>query len=257
MNRSSRAIRMDSHPWPMRLIAWLTIATQIGLPFNVLLAGGTTTVFAAGATCVMNFCHRILMERRHKPFVSRRATSDPTSGDKFRIELDKQVLDNRCFTGELMLRPARKFKARFGENIRIGKFAGFDLFIRSGFNNTTELVLRGKNSYCTRVTGIALGTIRPLESMVQGIEERTGRLEAEIKDSQKRATELEAKVGAPFEKEERYHHLARRQSEIEDQLDLAKNQAPNQLEAAENTEAMPSPSNLKPLTSNPSNPNEE
>jgi hypothetical protein len=67
--------------------------------------------------------------------------------------------------------------------------------------------------------------------VVQGFEERAARLEADIRDSQKRATELEAKVGAPFEKEERYHHLARRQSEIEEQLDLTKNQAPNQLEA--------------------------
>jgi predicted nucleic acid-binding Zn-ribbon protein len=97
--------------------------------------------------------------------------------------------------------------------------------------------LRGKNSYSTRVTDTALGTIRSLESSVQGFEERAGRLEADIKDSQKRATELEAKVGSPFEKEERYHHLARRQSEIEEQLDLTKNQAPNQLEAVENTEA--------------------
>jgi hypothetical protein len=160
-----------------------------------------------------------------------------TSGDKFRIELDKQTLDNRGVAGELLLRRAEKIKTRFGEDIRIGRFAGFDLFIRSGFNNTAELVLRGKNSYSTRVTDTALGTIRSLESTVQGFEERATRLESDIKDSQKRATELEAKVGSPFEKEERYHHLARRQSEIEEQLDLTKNQAPNQLEAVENTEA--------------------
>jgi hypothetical protein len=160
-----------------------------------------------------------------------------TSGDKFRIELDKQTLDNRGVAGELLLRRAEKIKTRFGEDIRIGRFAGFDLFIRSGFNNTAELVLRGKNSYSTRVTDTALGTIRSLESTVQGFEERATRLELDIKDSQKRATELEAKVGSPFEKEERYHHLARRQSEIEEQLDLTKNQAPNQLEAVENTEA--------------------
>jgi N12 class adenine-specific DNA methylase/SAM-dependent methyltransferase len=153
-----------------------------------------------------------------------------TSGDKFRIELDKQVLDNRGVAGELLLRRAEKIKMRFGEDIRIGRFAGFDLFIRSGFNNTTELVLRGKNNYSTRVTDTALGTIRSLESMVQGFEERAGRLESDIKDSQKRAVELEAKVGAPFEKEERYHHLVNRQSEIEEQLDLTKNQAPSQLE---------------------------
>jgi hypothetical protein len=108
----------------------------------------------------------------------------------------------------LLLRRAEKIKTRFGEDIRIGRFAGFDLFIRSGFNNTAELVLRGKNSYSTRVTDTALGTIRSLESTVQGFEERATRLESDIKDSQKRATELEAKVGSPFEKEERYHHLA-------------------------------------------------
>jgi hypothetical protein len=161
-----------------------------------------------------------------------------SSGDLFRIKLDGQVLDNRGIAGELLLRRAEKIKARLGEDIRIGTFAGFDLFIRSSFNSSAELVLRGKNSYSTRITDTALGTIRSLESVVQGFEERAGRMDTDIRDSQKRGVELEAKVGAPFEKEERYHHLARRQSEIEDQLDLTKNQAPNQLEAAENTEAI-------------------
>jgi N12 class adenine-specific DNA methylase len=159
-----------------------------------------------------------------------------TGGDKFSIELDKQVLDNRGIAGELLLRRAEKIKHRIGEDIRIGQFAGFDLFIRSGFNNTAELVLRGKNSYSTRITDTALGTIRSLESMVQGFEERAVRLEADIRDSRKRAVELEAKVGAPFEKEDRYHHLVKRQSDIEEQLDLTKNQAPNQLEAVADNE---------------------
>ena len=110
------------------------------------------------------------------------------------------------------------------------------MFIRAGFNNTAELVLRGKNSYSTRVTDTALGTIRSLESTVQGFEERAARLESDIKDSQKRAIELEAKVGAPFEKEERYHQLVKRQSEIEEKLDLTKNQAPSQLESAADDE---------------------
>jgi hypothetical protein len=153
-----------------------------------------------------------------------------TSGDKFRIELDKQTLDNRGVAGELLLRRASKTKIRFGDDMRIGKFAGFDLFLRSSFGDNADIIVRGKNSYSTRVTDTALGTIRSLESVVQGFEERATRLESDIKDSQKRATELEAKVGAPFEKEERYHKLVTRQSEIEEQLDLTKNQAPNQLD---------------------------
>jgi hypothetical protein len=47
---------------------------------------------------------------------------------------------------------------------------------------------------------------------------------------------LEAKVGAPFEHEKRYHHLTERQSEIEEKLDLTKNQAPSQVESAADDE---------------------
>jgi hypothetical protein len=105
------------------------------------------------------------------------------------------------------------------------------LFLRPSFNNTVEVVVRGKNSYAARVTDTAQGTIRSLEATVQGFEERAAKLEADIADAQKRAKELESKVGAPFEHEERYQQLTRRQSEIEEKLDLTKNQAPSQVEA--------------------------
>src|SRR6202522_1077598 len=94
---------------------------------------------------------------------------DP-SGDKFRIELDGQESNNRGIAGELIIRRAEKLKTRFGDDIRIGRFAAFDLFLRPGFNNTTEMVLRGKNSYSARVTDTALGTIRSLEATGQGFE---------------------------------------------------------------------------------------
>lgn len=154
-----------------------------------------------------------------------------TSGDKFIIELDGQETNNRGIAGELILRRSEKLKNRFGDDVRIGRFAGFDLFLRPSFNNTVEVVVRGKNSYAARVTDTALGTIRSLEVTVQGFEERATKLEADIADAHKRTKELEYKVGAPFEKEEHYQRLCRRQSEIEEQLDLTKNQAPSQVEA--------------------------
>jgi hypothetical protein len=154
-----------------------------------------------------------------------------TSGDKFRIELDGQALDNRGVAGELLLRRAAKIKNAFGVSQRVGKFAGFELSLHATYNNEVELMLHGRNSYSARVTDTALGTIRSLESIVQGFEERGARLESDIQDSQKRAKELESKVGAAFEHEERYHELSKRQSEIEEKLDLTKNQAPSQVEA--------------------------
>ena len=58
------------------------------------------------------------------------------------------------------------------------------------------------------------------------------RLETDIADAHKRVKELGEKVGAKFEREERFQQLSRRQSEIEEKLDLTKNQAPSQVEAA-------------------------
>jgi hypothetical protein len=154
-----------------------------------------------------------------------------TSGDKFIIELDGQETNNRGVAGELILRRADKLKNQFGDDVGIGRFAGFDLFLRPSFNNTVEVVVRGKNSYAARVTETAQGTIRSLEATVQGFEERATKLEADIVDTHKRGKELESKVGAPFEHEERYQQLCRRQNEIEEKLDLTKNQAPSQVEA--------------------------
>ena len=154
-----------------------------------------------------------------------------TSGDKFTIELDGQTIDNRGIAGELIVRQAEKIKSRFGEDVRIGRFAGFSLFLRPGFNKAVEVVLSGKNTYGARVTDTALGTIRSLEATAQGFEERVVRLETDITDAHKRGKELEIKVGARFEHEERYQELCRRQSEIEDKLDLTKNQAPSQVDA--------------------------
>jgi len=159
------------------------------------------------------------------------AVRQDTSGDKFSIELDGQTLDNRGIAGELIVRRAEKIKSRFGDDVRVGRFAGFDLFLRPSFNNTVEMIVRGKNSYAARVTDTAQGTIRSLEANVQGFEERASKLEYDIADATKRAKELETKVGAHFEREERYQQLTRRQSEIEEKLDLTKNQAPSQVEA--------------------------
>ena len=159
------------------------------------------------------------------------AARQDTSGDKFTIELDGQTLDNRGIAGEVIVRRAEKVKNRFGDDVRIGRFAGFDLFLRPGFNNTVEVVVRGKNSYGARVTDTALGTIRSLEATVQGFEERAAKLETDIADAHKRGKELETKIGAPFEHEERFQRLSRRQDEIEEKLDLTKNQAPGQVDA--------------------------
>jgi len=65
---------------------------------------------------------------------------------------------------------------------------------------------------------------------VQGFEERVERLELDITDANKRVKELGEKVGAKFEREDRFQELTSRQSEIEEKLDLTKNQASSQVD---------------------------
>src|SRR4029450_1668105 len=67
-------------------------------------------------------------------------------------------------------------------------------------------------------------------------------------NAQKRSKELEGKVGAPFEKEERYQQLSRRQNEIEEKLDLTKNQAPSQAGAADENDQTIAPDAVKQQT---------
>ena len=81
------------------------------------------------------------------------------------------------------------------------------------------------------MTDTALGTIRSLEATLQSLEERGEKLEQESASLLKRAAELEARIGHPFEHEEHYQELRKRQSAIADQLDLTKNQAATQLDA--------------------------
>src|ERR1019366_1678582 len=51
-----------------------------------------------------------------------------TSGDKFRVELDKQTLDNRGIAGELLLRRGGEGEKPFGGGVRLGGFGGFCFF---------------------------------------------------------------------------------------------------------------------------------
>ncbi len=159
-----------------------------------------------------------------------------TTGDRFRIELDGQTITNRGVAGELLIRQAAKLRGQRDDEVRVGRFAGFDLSIRAGPLGDADLIVRGRNTYTAKVTDTALGTIRSLESTVHGLDESAVRLSTAISDARKRAAELEGRVGAVFDLEDRYRELSKRQGEIEDKLDLTKNQASSVADSADERE---------------------
>ena len=159
-----------------------------------------------------------------------------TSGEQFSMEIDGQTLTNRGIAGELLLRHAEKLKGRAFEDVPIGRFAGFRIALHASFDGQPEIHVHGHNCYAARVTDTALGTIRSLEATVQGLGERGEKLEQDGLSLRQRATDLADRIGAAFEYEDHFQELRKRQSAIADQLDLTKNQAATQLDAASGTQ---------------------
>jgi uncharacterized membrane protein YccC len=94
-----------------------------------------------------------------------------------------------------------------------------------------EIVIKGVGAYTAKVTDTALGTIRSVEYTIQNLDDTTANLAQNIADTRKRLADTQAQVEAPFEYAARLAFLARRQQEIENELDLTKNQAPSVLDA--------------------------
>jgi hypothetical protein len=97
-------------------------------------------------------------------------------------------------------------------------------------------VLKGKNHYIANVAETPLGTIRSVEYTAQNLEERLSSWQRDLTEAEKNSRELETKIGQPFEHESKLQSLARRQQELENALDITKNQAANSLSAEESNE---------------------
>jgi hypothetical protein len=155
-----------------------------------------------------------------------------TRGDAFQIVLEKSVVKDRAIAGELLSRITRRV-ANANNQFEIGAFGGFQLFARSSLWGKVELVLNGKNHYALNVAETPLGMIRSLEYLVQNLEERVTYNQRDLADSEKKCRELETKLGQPFEHESKLQSLAQRQQQLEDALDITKNQAANSLSTEE------------------------
>lgn len=155
-----------------------------------------------------------------------------TRGDAFKIELDRQTVKDRGVAGELLNRIARRVAGSTQSHI-VGSFAGFQILARPGVLQPTDFVLKGRYHYTVNVGETALGTIRSLEYAAQNLEERLEREERDLKETEKHGKDLEAKVGEPFEHEGKLQSLTKREKELEEALDITKNQAAATLSAEE------------------------
>jgi N12 class adenine-specific DNA methylase len=157
------------------------------------------------------------------------ASRHDTHGDQFVIILDGQEIRDRGIAGELLIRHAERMRGARAERL-VGQFAGFRVFVADNFMGGPEILLKGAATHAAKVGNTALGTIRSVEYAIQNLDETAANLEGQIVATQKRLADLAAQVAQPFEYEDRLTSLSRRQQEIEDALDLTKNQAGTQRE---------------------------
>ncbi|HEY3915964.1 MAG TPA: methyltransferase domain-containing protein [Verrucomicrobiae bacterium] len=158
------------------------------------------------------------------------ASRQDTSADKFSIHLDGQDIRDRGIAGELLLRRAEKMRGANAQR-EIGAFAGFKLLIADNYVRGPEIVFKGASVHTVNLANTALGMIRSLEYAVQNLDEAAASLAENIKATQKRMTDLREQTEQPFEYAKKLSGLVQRQQEITDALDLAKNQAPKQLDS--------------------------
>ena len=142
------------------------------------------------------------------------------------------VIEKAQVDAELLLRRAEKLKGR-ADDYCVGAFAGFDLYIRTGIFEGAEMLLRGKGVYSVKFTDTALGTARALEHVVHTLDQRLGDCERLLIEARQQGEKLTAKIGQPFEHDDRLTELARRQDEIVKQLDLSRNQASSLMDSSE------------------------
>jgi hypothetical protein len=170
-----------------------------------------------------------VMERRHEAARRDLAARQDTSGENFIAVIDGQDIRDRGIAGELLHRHAERVRGSRVER-QVGSIAGFNLLVSDNLLRGPEIVLKREGTYAARVTDTALGTIRSVEHTIQHLDETAANLAQNILDTRKRLTDTQAQAGAPFEYAERLATLARRQQQIEDELDLSKGQAPSGLD---------------------------
>jgi phage shock protein A len=169
-----------------------------------------------------------------------KAVCKDTRGDAFEIEIAKTTYKDRGIAGELINRAAQR-AAGGTEEQTIGHFAGFQFCARPTFLQRVEIVLKGKNHYVANVSDTPLGTIRSVEYTAQNMEEKLQLWHRDLAEAEKNSRELEAKIGQPFEHESKLQSLVLRQQELENALDITKNQASNTLSAEESNETENAP----------------
>lgn len=158
-----------------------------------------------------------------------------TQGERFAMTLGKNHFTNRVEAGAALVYLVNDHK---DDHLRgkpgtvlLGEVAGFRLEFRSTLPG--QVTLRGRADYNANVSPSPVGFISSIEHAARCIDEHLLKARELLSRHEQDAAQLRKLGAGVFEHEERFRELQRRQSELVDLLDLAKNQAAAQQAANE------------------------
>lgn len=178
-----------------------------------------------------------------------------TQGEKFRMVVGTKTYTERAEAGAALVYLAADHRddhlAGRAGTVVLGELAGFKLEYRSTWPD--KVILRGTGEYAANISASPVGSISSLEHAARSIEEQVTRFRDELARCRTHLAELTALTGKVFEHEERYRELLKRQGELVDLLDIAKNQAA----AQQATEATGNVESVTPVVPEAGSPDED
>ncbi len=145
-------------------------------------------------------------------------------------KLDGGIVTERGIAGELLNRWGDRLKST-GMERKVGRFAGFGVFVGSTYDGDAQVILKGAAQHSTRVQPTAVGMIRSVEHLVNALEDTVAQAEAHLSQGRRRLADLETQAAQPFEYAAKLAELVQRQQELVAALDLTKGQATGSLAA--------------------------
>lgn len=155
---------------------------------------------------------------------------EDTTGDAFKVELGKTVITERPAAGERLKRAlgdewlASKMEGATNRDVRLGKFAGFDLYLRftrdARGEPTADLILQGETEHTARV-GLSASEhslVSNLEAMARSIPKSVERQAEKVAELKERKSELERLKDQPFKQAEELNNALARQKALEEQM---------------------------------------
>lgn len=140
--------------------------------------------------------------------------------DEFEIVIKNKTYDNREDAGLII-----KFilnEIPIGEEIHIGNFSGFELYIAGKYLGANEMIIKGKNIYHVELGDSNQGNIARLENVIKGFEGSIDRLEEKIVEYNRNMDESKAEFEKTFEYEVLLTEKLKRQFELNELLNINK-----------------------------------